>query len=66
MPEAAHAYVSVIREKISGGVRWIGAEHRKTIREKCLPQHAPDHANCSRTTASWRAGANGTMMDLSQ
>jgi hypothetical protein len=24
-------------------------EHRRTIREKRLPQRAPDHANCSRT-----------------
>jgi hypothetical protein len=24
-------------------------EHRRTIRETRLPQHAPDHANCSRT-----------------
>jgi hypothetical protein len=24
-------------------------EHRRTIREKSLPQRAPDHANCSRT-----------------
>jgi len=24
-------------------------EHRRTIRKKRLPQHAPDHANCFRT-----------------